>query len=76
MPTESAPDPASLVAGVAVLVVVLAVHFVLARSAVADLARDDVRARSGSKQAWFVVIVIVAVLGPLAWYWAGREDVG
>ena len=74
MPTDSAPDPASLVAGIIVLLAVLGIHFVLARRAVADLARDDVRARTGSKQTWFIVIVIVVILGPLAWFWAGRED--
>jgi hypothetical protein len=75
MPSRSAADPAAAVAAVAVFLVVLAVHFVLARRAVADLGREDVRARSGSKGAWFVVIVLAAIIGPLGWFWFGREPV-
>ncbi|HET7029998.1 MAG TPA: PLDc N-terminal domain-containing protein [Candidatus Limnocylindrales bacterium] len=74
MPTERAAEPASALAGLAVLLVVLAIHLVLARRAVRDLARDDVRARNASKQTWFIVIVLAAIVGPIAWFQVGRED--
>ena len=76
MPTSRPPDPASALALLAILLAVLAIHAWLARRAVADLGRDDVESRSWSKRTWFLVIVLAAIVGPLAWFAWGREERG
>ena len=74
MPIRDAPDLPSALAGLIVLVVVLGIHADLGRRAVADLGREDVEARTWSKQTWFLVIVLAAIVGPLAWFAFGRNE--
>jgi hypothetical protein len=43
-------------------------------AALIDLEREDRRVRGGRKLVWALIIVLVNVLGPLAYFMAGRED--
>jgi hypothetical protein len=74
MPIQSRPDITQAIAALVGLLALLAIHIVLARQAVADLTRDDRRVRIWSKQAWFVVITLAAIIGPVAYFSFGRED--
>jgi hypothetical protein len=74
MPIQNRPDMAQPIAALVGLLALLAIHIVLARQAVADLGRDDRRVRVFSKQAWFVVITLAAIIGPVAYFSFGREE--
>jgi hypothetical protein len=74
MPIQSQPDVAQAIAALVGILALLAIHIVLARRAVTDLARDDRRVRIFSKQAWFIVITLAAIIGPVAYFSYGRED--
>ena len=74
MPIQSQPDMAQAIAALIVVLVLLAIHIPLARRALTDLAREDSRVLIWSKGAWFVVITLVAIVGPLAYFSYGRED--
>jgi hypothetical protein len=43
-------------------------------AALIDLEREDRRVRGGRKLVWALIIVLVNILGPLAYFLAGRED--
>jgi hypothetical protein len=43
-------------------------------AALIDLEREDRRVRGGRKLVWALIIVLVNILGPLAYFMAGRED--
>jgi hypothetical protein len=70
---ERSPDLGQALAGLAVLLAILVIHVPLARRALADLARDDVGVRTGTKRSWFLVIVLAGIVGPLAWFQYGRD---
>ena len=43
-------------------------------TALIDLERQDRRVRGASKLVWVLIIVLVNILGPLAYFMVGRED--
>jgi hypothetical protein len=43
-------------------------------AALIDLEREDRRVRGGRKLVWALIIVLANILGPLAYFMAGRED--
>lgn len=74
MTAQRAFDPAQALVALAILGVALAIHYVLASRALADLQRPDRRVRTWSKDAWMVVIIVVGLVGPLAYFAFGRDD--
>jgi Phospholipase_D-nuclease N-terminal len=71
MPTTYGPEPTQLIV---VVVAVLLTHLALATRAPSDLSRPDRRVRLYTKQVWTIVIVLVGIVGPLFYLYAGRED--
>jgi hypothetical protein len=66
------PDLGSLLPLLVPLLVVQVVLFLLA---VYDLFREERRVRWFSKPVWACIILLVNVVGPLAYFFFGREDV-
>jgi hypothetical protein len=56
------------------LVPLLILQLILLGLALWDLTRPERRVRGGSKVVWGVVIVLVSMFGPLAYFLFGRED--
>jgi hypothetical protein len=56
------------------LIPLLILQVVLVVLALFDLTRPDRRVRGGSKLLWGVVIVLFQFLGPLVYFFFGRED--
>jgi ABC-2 type transport system ATP-binding protein len=56
------------------LVPVLLLQLALAVLALIDLARPERRVRGGSKALWALVIVLVNLVGPIAYFLAGRDE--
>src|SRR5690349_20009713 len=74
MPTARTLDPASVLASLAVVAIVLAIHLPLARAALADLARrDDRELRIYPRRGWSIVIGIVLIVGPALYLQLGRD---
>jgi len=76
MPIRRSFDLARALPPLLVLLAVLAVHWVLATRAIADLAGNAGRVRTATAQAWRTVIIIAAVVGPLAYFAYGSLDGG
>ena len=74
MPIQRQSEMAQAIAALIVVLVLFAIHIPLARRAITDLARDESRVRTWSKQAWFVVITLVVIIGPVAYFSFGREE--
>ena len=52
----------------------IALQVLLAAFALWDLTRPERRVRGGSKLVWGIVIVLGELLGPLIYFFAGREE--
>ena len=52
---------------------IIAIQLVLIIIAIRDLMRPERRVQGENKAAWAVVIVIFGLIGPLAYFWVGRE---
>jgi uncharacterized membrane protein YkvI len=74
MSTAHTLDLTRAVAGLVVLVVVLLLHGVVATRALGNLAANDGRVRTYTAQTWRILIIIVAVIGPLAYFAFGSLD--
>lgn len=74
MPQQHVLEPAQAVVSIAVVAIVLLIHTVLASRALADLRRDDRRVRGYTKQTWAMVIVLVGIIGPVAYWSFGRDE--
>ena len=53
---------------------ILVLQLLLLVLAIRDLLRTDRRVRGGNKALWALVIVFINVIGPIAYFLAGRED--
>ncbi len=71
MPVSRTPDVASALTAFACFAVILAVHVPLALRALADLRDREVP--PAARQTWFLVITLVGIVGPLAWFAVGRD---
>ena len=49
-------------------------QLVLIGVAIYDLTRPERRVRGGSKVLWAVIILVFQLLGPLIYFFVGRED--
>jgi hypothetical protein len=49
-------------------------QLVLIGVAIYDLTRPERRVRGGSKVLWAVIILVFQLLGPLVYFFVGRED--
>jgi hypothetical protein len=49
-------------------------QLVLIGFAIYDLTRPERRVRGGSKVVWAVIILVFQLLGPLVYFFVGRED--
>jgi hypothetical protein len=58
----------------ALLAPIIVIQLGLMIAALIDLERDERHVRGGSKLVWAVVIVFVNVIGPIAYFVAGREE--
>jgi hypothetical protein len=58
---------------IALLLPLIAIQLVLIVLALRDLAKPDRRVQGGNKWAWVVVICVFGLIGPLAYFWVGRE---
>jgi hypothetical protein len=58
---------------IAILLPIIAIQLVLIVLALRDLARPERTVQGGNKWAWVVVIVLLGLLGPVAYFWVGRE---
>jgi hypothetical protein len=74
MPIRTAVEPASLVASLIVVAVVLGLHALLATRAWADLRAHGGRVRSSTTETWQWLIVVVGIVGPLAYFAFGRIE--
>jgi hypothetical protein len=74
MPLQRPFEPAQAFLSLLVVVLVLAVHLVMATRALNDLWRADRRVRGYSKQVWAILITVVGIIGPAAYFWIGRDD--
>ncbi len=63
-----------LVALLPVIVPLLLLQLVLIVLALRDLTRPERRVRGGSKLLWGIVIVLGELLGPLIYFFVGREN--
>jgi Phospholipase_D-nuclease N-terminal len=59
---------------IALLAPIVAIQFGLMIAALYDLEKRDRTVRGGSKLVWAIVIVFVNVVGPIAYFLAGREE--
>jgi hypothetical protein len=59
---------------VALLAPIVLIQLGLMVGALIDLERSDRQVRGGSKLVWAVIIVLVNVIGPIAYFLAGREE--
>jgi hypothetical protein len=57
------------------LIPLLIVQIALIVIGLYDLLRPERRVRGGSKVVWGAIIVLVSMIGPLAYFLFGREDV-
>ena len=57
------------------IVPLIAIQVVLFLLAVYDLFREERRVRWFSKPVWALIILLVNIVGPLAYFFVGREDV-
>ena len=57
----------------ALLAPVIAIQLVLVVLALRDLAREERRVQGGNKWAWVAVICLLGLIGPMAYFWVGRE---
>ena len=57
----------------AIVAPLVAIQLALIVLALRDLARPERRVQGGNKLAWVVVIVVFGLIGPLAYFWVGRE---
>jgi uncharacterized membrane protein YozB (DUF420 family) len=58
-----------------IIVPLIVLQLVLLVLAIYDLFREDRRVRWFSKPVWACIIVFVNILGPLVYFFVGREDV-
>ena len=58
----------------ALLAPIIIIQFGLMIAALIDLERDERRVRGGSKLVWAVVIVVVNIIGPIAYFIVGRDE--
>ena len=58
-----------------IIVPLLAIQLVLLILAIYDLFRDERRVRWFPKPVWAVIVVFANIVGPLAYFFVGREDV-
>jgi hypothetical protein len=58
---------------IAILLPIIAIQLVLMVLALRDLARPDRAVQGGNKWAWVAVICLFGLLGPMAYFWVGRE---
>lgn len=56
------------------LIPLLILQLILLALALWDLTRPERRVRGGNKVVWGVIIVLVSMFGPLAYFLFGRED--
>jgi hypothetical protein len=59
---------------IALLVPIVVIQLGLMIAALIDLEHEDRRVRGGSKLVWALIIVFVNVIGPIAYFAAGREE--
>ena len=59
---------------VALVVPIVLIQLGLMVAALFDLEHEDRRVRGGNKLVWILVIVFVNVIGPIAYFVAGREE--
>ena len=57
------------------LIPVVAIKLALIVFALKDLFKADRRVKGGNKAIWVILIVFINFIGPLAYFFAGREDV-
>ncbi len=58
---------------IAILAPIIVIQLVLIVIALRDLARPERVVQGGNKWAWVVVICLFGLIGPLAYFWVGRE---
>jgi hypothetical protein len=58
-----------------ILIPLIVIQVVLLGLAIYDLFREDRRVRWFSKPVWACIIVLVNIVGPLLYFFLGREDV-
>ena len=58
-----------------ILLPLVVIQVVLLVLAIYDLFREDRRVRWFSKPVWACIIVLANIVGPLAYFFVGREDV-
>ena len=59
---------------VALLVPIIVIQLALMIAALLDLEHEERRVRGGSKIVWVLIIVFLNVIGPIAYFLAGREE--
>lgn len=59
---------------IAILTPLIVLQLVLIGVALYDLSRPERRVRGGNKWIWAVVIVLGELIGPLVYFFFGRED--
>lgn len=74
MPIRTSLQPSSLLASLAVVAAVLGIHAFLATRAWADLQEHGGRVRSYTTDTWRWLILVVGIVGPLAYFAFGRID--
>jgi hypothetical protein len=57
------------------LIPVFAIQLALVVFALKDLFKADRRVKGGNKGVWAFVIIFINLIGPLAYFFVGREDV-
>jgi hypothetical protein len=58
----------------ALLAPIVIIQLGLMIAALIDLEREERRVRGGNKLVWAVVIVVVNIIGPIAYFIAGRDE--
>ena len=58
-----------------ILIPLIVIQLLLLVLAIYDLFREDRRVRWFSKPVWACIIVLVNIVGPLVYFFVGREDV-
>ena len=58
-----------------ILAPIFIIQLVLLILAIYDLFRDERRVRWFPKPVWAIIVVFVNIVGPLAYFFVGREDV-
>jgi len=76
MPTPQPFELSRALAALAVLLVILTIHGLLATRALANLVANEGRVRSYTTDAWRVLIILAGIVGPLAYFWFGSIDGG